>query len=131
MLRIALAASVLSFGVSCASADVKPTMAEAAVRTTVIESGKASWYKMGHTTANGERYDPDGLTAAHPSLPFNTKVKVRDSNSGREVVVRINDRGPFHGGRVIDLSRGAARQIGLIDKGVTSVEIMAFAEAGS
>ncbi|MEM7566325.1 MAG: septal ring lytic transglycosylase RlpA family protein [Pseudomonadota bacterium] len=113
MNRILLAAAAFSLSLSAASADV-------------IQSGKASWYKMGHTTANGESYDPDGLTAAHRTLPFNTRVKVRDRSSGREVVVRINDRGPFVGNRVIDLSRGAAREIGMINKGITSVDIIAL-----
>ncbi len=113
MNRIVVAAAALVLSVSAASADI-------------LQSGKASWYKMGHTTANGEAYDPDGLTAAHRTLPFGTKVKVRDRKSGAEVVVRINDRGPFVGDRVIDLSRGAARSLGMINKGVTSVDIIAL-----
>ena len=85
--------------------------------------GKASWYKMGTRTANGERYDPMGITAAHPSLPFNTKVRVTNPRSGESVVVRINDRGPFTGGRIIDLSQGAAQAIDLVKLGVAQVKI--------
>lgn len=81
----------------------------------------ASWYEMGHTTANGERYDPDGLTCAHKTLPFNTKLRV--TYKGRSVDCRVNDRGPFTKGRHLDLSRGAARAIGLIDAGVARVEV--------
>lgn len=85
--------------------------------------GKASWYKMGTRTANGERYDPMGITAAHPTLPFNTKVRVTNPHSGDSVVVRINDRGPFTGERIIDLSQGAAQAIELVRLGVAKVSI--------
>ena len=87
------------------------------------QEGKASWYKMGTKTANGERYDPMGITAAHPSLPFDTKVLVTNPASGKSVVVRINDRGPFTGGRIIDLSQGAAQKINLVRAGVAKVSI--------
>ena len=87
------------------------------------QEGKASWYKMGTKTANGERYDPMGITAAHPSLPFDTKVRVTNPASGKSVVVRINDRGPFTGGRIIDLSQGAAQKINLVRAGVARVSI--------
>jgi rare lipoprotein A len=75
--------------------------------------GTASWYHEGAKTANGERYRPDGITAAHKTLPFGTRVLVRNQRTGRTVTVRINDRGPFIGGRIIDLSRGAKRVIGM------------------
>lgn len=71
----------------------------------------ACWYGFGHRTANDGRFAPDSLTAAHHSLPIGTRVRV--TYCGRSVVVRINDRGPFIAGREIDLSRGAARAIGL------------------
>jgi len=87
------------------------------------ETGKASWYKMGTKTANGERFKPDGLTAAHRTLPFGTKVRVKNLRNGKTVVVRINDRGPFIKSRIIDVSKGAARKIGLIQAGVTKVSI--------
>jgi rare lipoprotein A len=73
--------------------------------------GTASWYHEGSKTANGERYRPDGISAAHKTLPFGTRVLVRNQRTGRTVTVRINDRGPFIRGRIIDLSRGAKRVI--------------------
>jgi rare lipoprotein A len=89
-------------------------------------SGSASWYGgqfHGRKTANGERYDMNGLTAAHRSLPFGTKVRVTNKKTGKSVVVRINDRGPFVGKRVIDLSRGAAKSINMLGTGVASVNL--------
>lgn len=91
-----------------------------------VLTGVASWYGPGfdgRTTANGETFDQDALTAAHPSLPFGTQVRVTYRRTGESVVVRINDRGPYHGGRVIDLSREAAREIGLTQSGVGRVTI--------
>ena len=85
--------------------------------------GLASWYKMGTRTASGERFDPSGITAAHPSLPFDTKVRVTNAKSGESVVVRINDRGPFGGKRIIDLSKGAAEAISLVKTGIAQVKI--------
>lgn len=90
------------------------------------ERGEASWYGpafAGRPTANGEIFDPSALTAAHPTLPFGTRVEVRSIDTGRTVVVRINDRGPFVGGRIIDLSRAAAEAIGLIGSGVAPVRL--------
>lgn len=84
----------------------------------------ASWYGerfRGRSTANGESYDPDGLTAAHKTLPFGTRLKVTYPVTGRSVVVRVNDRGPFIEGRSLDLSKGAAAAIGIRDKGVDTV----------
>jgi rare lipoprotein A len=86
-----------------------------------VMHGKASWYSHGKRTANGEAFHPGGLTAAHRSLPFGTRVRVVNQHNGRSVVVRINDRGPFVGGRIIDLSRGAAQSIGVA--GVASVAL--------
>ena len=89
-------------------------------------SGMASWYGPGfhgRQTANGEIYNQNALTAAHPNLPFGTKVKVTNVHTGSSVVVRINDRGPFVGGRVIDLSAAAARVIGLVRSGVAPVRL--------
>lgn len=88
--------------------------------------GWASWYGPGFDggqTANGEIFDQYELTAAHPSLPFGTMVRVTNQDNGQSVVVRINDRGPYAGGRVIDLSKGAARAIGMIGSGVAPVQI--------
>lgn len=81
----------------------------------------ASFYASGHRTANGEAFRPDGLTAAHRSLSFGTWVRVTRAATGRSVVVRINDRGPFVAGRSIDLARGAARRLGMIGAGTARV----------
>jgi len=89
--------------------------------------GRASYYGgnyAGQTTASGESFDPDALTAAHPSLPFGTRVRVTRVNGPEEAVtVRINDRGPFTDDRIIDLSRGAARRIDMIREGVVEVRL--------
>ncbi len=81
------------------------------------------YYWQGKVTANGERYKPDGISAAHKTLPFGTRVKVTHLGSGRSIVVRINDRGPFIKGRIIDLSRGAAGVLGIKGSGVARVRI--------
>jgi rare lipoprotein A len=96
-----------------------------------IEEGKASWYGPnfhGRFTASGEKYDMRQMTAAHPSLPFNTLVWVENKSNGRGTLVRINDRGPYAGGRVIDLSRGAARELDMIGHGVTNVQLFVVKE---
>lgn len=87
------------------------------------QQGLASYYKSGHQTANGERFNPHGLTAAHRTLPFGTLVKVTNLKNGESVVVRINDRGPFKRKRVIDLSLGAAKIIGLVRAGIAPVRV--------
>ena len=80
-----------------------------------------SYYWQGKKTANGERYNSEGLTAAHKTLPFGTKLRV--TYKGKSVMVRVNDRGPFIKGRQLDLSRGAARQLGMINAGVAAVQV--------
>jgi rare lipoprotein A len=100
----------------------------------VVDRGIASWYGPkfhGRRTANGERYNMHGLTAAHRTLPFGTWVEVTNLDNGRRVVVRINDRGPFVKGRVIDLSLGAARQLELVGPGTARVELRLLAAAGT
>jgi rare lipoprotein A len=95
-------------------------------RVRSVSQGQASWYGpgfFGNRTANGEVFRPGTLTAAHRTLPFGTKVRVTNMRNGRTAVVRINDRGPFHGNRVIDLAHGAAHQLGLISSGVASVKL--------
>ena len=103
--------------------------------TGVIEEGWASWYGpgfAGRLTANGEIFDPNELTAAHKTLPFDTRVRVTSKRNGRSVVVRINDRGPFKPGRIIDLSRAAAEAIGMVGSGVAQVSIAIVAgDAGA
>lgn len=91
-----------------------------------VQTGRASWYGTPHhgrKTASGEIYDMHQLTAAHRTLPLGTRVKVTNAANGRSVVVRINDRGPYIGGRIIDLSQAAAREIGAIGAGVFSVRL--------
>jgi rare lipoprotein A len=90
--------------------------------------GEASYYAdrfAGETTANGETFDPDDMTAAHPSLPFDTRVRVTriGGERTRSVVVRINDRGPYADDRIIDLSEAAAQEIGMIEEGVVEVRL--------
>ena len=85
------------------------------------QCGKASWYALHSKTASGERMNPSAMTAAHRSLPFGTKLLVTNPKNGKSVMVRINDRGPFIRGRVLDLSKGAAQRIGIISAGHASV----------
>lgn len=85
------------------------------------QCGRASWYALHSKTASGERMNPSAMTAAHRTLPFGTKLRVTNQNNGKSVIVRINDRGPFIRGRVLDLSKGAAGQLGFIGSGHTSV----------
>jgi rare lipoprotein A len=97
-----------------------------------VETGKASWYGDAHhgkKTASGEVYDMAELTAAHRSLPLGTRVRVVNVENGRSVVVRVNDRGPFVRGRIIDLSRAAARELGPLGAGVFTVRIEVLEDA--
>jgi len=87
----------------------------------MAQCGKASWYALTSRTASGERMNPAALTAAHRTLPFGTKVRVTNSRNGKSVIVRINDRGPFIRGRILDLSKAAARQLDFVGAGHTSV----------
>jgi rare lipoprotein A len=92
----------------------------------LVGSGRASYYGeafRGRRTASGERFDPDGLTAAHRTLPFGTRLRVTNERNDQSVVVRVTDRGPFHGARIIDLSKGAARRIGMVRSGTARVRI--------
>lgn len=92
--------------------------------------GVASYYWQGSRTASGARFNPDGLTAAHRTLPFGTKVRVTNKRNGRSVVVTINDRGPFIRGRIIDLSRGAAGVIGMRSAGLAPVSVEVLGRSG-
>ena len=94
------------------------------------EIGTASWYGQetrnqpgGHMTANGEAFDPAQLTAAHKHLPLPTYVRVTNLQNGKSIIVRVNDRGPFVAGRIIDLSAGAAKRLGFYGQGITRVEV--------
>lgn len=100
----------------------------------VEQQGTASYYAdkfEGRMTANGETYDPDAMTAAHPHLPFGTRVRVTriDMVDEPSVVVRVNDRGPFSGGRIIDLSKAAARELDMMQEGVVEVRIEVVEES--
>ncbi len=91
-----------------------------------VEFGMASWYGKpyhGRQTASGEKYNMNEMTAAHRTLPFGTKVKVTRLDNGRQCVVRINDRGPFVRGRVIDLSRESAKKLDLVIDGIADVKV--------
>ncbi|MFP4049326.1 MAG: septal ring lytic transglycosylase RlpA family protein [Desulfovermiculus sp.] len=100
------------------------------------EQGTASWYGNetlnqagGHMTANGEAFDPEQLTAAHKHLPLPTYVRVTNLGNKRSIIVRVNDRGPFVSGRIIDLSAGAARRLGFYNQGTTEVLVETVATA--
>jgi rare lipoprotein A len=112
--------SVLLSGIAAVAsstiATAEPGSAASYTETISPQSGKASWYGPGfhgRRTASGERFNTNDMTAAHKTLPFGTKVKVTNKRTGQSVVVRINDRGPYAHGRVIDLSRASARAIGI------------------
>ena len=93
---------------------------------TMMETGLASWYGAKHhgkRTASGEVFNQDRLTAAHPTLPWGSRVKVINLDNGKSVEVRINDRGPYKKGRIIDVSRAAARALGMVQQGIATVRI--------
>ena len=115
-----IASALLVFGVGT-TASAKP----------MKQCGKASWYKLRGTTASGERADPSGLTAAHRTLPFGTLVDVTNLSNGKTVRVRINDRGPYSKGRVIDVTQRAAKELGFINKGITRVRVTDTSRGGS
>lgn len=119
----ALAAALASGAVSFTA---PASYAQQLVAIVQTASGTASWYGgkfHGRRTASGETYNQNALTAAHRTLPFGTEVVVTNQANGRSVVVRINDRGPFTGGRIIDLSHKAASQIGMINSGTARVTL--------
>lgn len=121
-MRIALTLFATLLLGGCASQDVVDPQGYRA-------EGQASWYGAKHhgrKTASGERFDQNALTAAHRQLPFGTRVRVTHLGNGRQVTVRINDRGPFSKGRLIDLSRRAAEQLGMLRQGVAPVRIEAL-----
>jgi rare lipoprotein A len=94
------------------------------------ECGIASYYHEGSRTANGERYNPDGLSAAHKSLPFGTIVRVTHRKTGRSIDLRINDRGPFVAGRIIDLSRGAKNRFGMGGLAPVCIQVVSMPARG-
>ena len=98
---------------------------------TVLGRGSASYYAAkfdGRRTASGERFDNDDMTAAHRTLPFGSLVRVTNPANGRSVIVRVNDRGPFTRGRLIDVSRAAAEELGMVARGHANVELALIAD---
>lgn len=117
---------VVSWGAARLLGILKRGVAEVKISDAKTQTGYASWYGKyfhGRKTANGEVYDMDAMTAAHKELPFNTRVRVVNLKTGKSVVVRINDRGPFIEGRIIDLSRRAAGKLGMFFTGTTKVRV--------
>ena len=115
MLAIALAAAC--------GAPAKPVKRTGAATDGDAQHGLATWYGRGRGTASGERFDARAMTAAHRTLPFHTRVRVTNKRNGRSVIVRINDRGPFVRGRIIDVSEAAAEVLGMKRDGVVPVKI--------
>jgi rare lipoprotein A len=95
----------------------------AAAKTQFASHGVASFYTDGQKTANGEDFNPKDLTAAHPTLPFGTRLRVTNMATGRSVTVRVNDRGPFVAGRVVDVSYSAAETLGIVGTGIAKVKL--------
>lgn len=126
-IRLGIVALPLALTVAgCAGTRRAPASAPGAARVGAVESGEASWYgieERGNPTANGEPMDPGAMTAAHRTLPFGTVVEVTDRETGQSIRVRINDRGPFRAGRIIDLSHEAARRLGIVARGVAPVTV--------
>lgn len=121
--RFAAAGAALALTAACAGTRRAPATVATPGAT---EFGDASWYgieERGRLTANGESMDPGAMTAAHKTLPFGTVVEVTDRETGNSVRVRINDRGPFRPGRIIDLSHEAARRLGIVARGVAPVSV--------
>ena len=117
--------TILSLALSISSLFLTtPVAAHETVRTLGVKT--VSWYGPdfhGRKTANGERFNQHAFTAAHKTLPFGTKLKVTCIATGKSAIVTVNDRGPFHGNRALDLSKAAASAIGLLDRGVGKVKI--------
>jgi rare lipoprotein A len=116
---------LLACGFAVSACTVLPK-GQADLDVSLKERGMASWYGEdfhGWVTANGEIYDMEALTAAHRTLPLGTEVRVTNAENGKQVHVRINDRGPYLYGRVIDLSLAAARELGMVESGVAAVQI--------
>jgi len=114
----------LLFAVGCGGAPKSATTGKA--HPAGVQDGKASWYGGSHhggPTASGERFNKHAMTAAHRTLKMNTRVRVTNKRNGRSVEVRINDRGPYARGRIIDLSEAAAKKLDMIDAGVVPVRI--------
>lgn len=125
MKRIHIRALLAAAGMLVAVSVISATHAHSSGMSQTF-AGSASWYGgkfHGRKTANGELFDMNQLTAAHKTLPFGTRVKVTNNRNGKSVIVRINDRGPYVKKRVIDLSRKAAQEVGMIKSGTAPVTV--------
>lgn len=91
--------------------------------TQIASQGVASFYTEDQRTANGEKFDTNALTAAHPTLPFGTRLRVTNVSTGRSVTVRVNDRGPYVPGRIVDVSGSAANALGMVESGIAKVKL--------
>ena len=118
--RLRIASSILHRRVAGA---VKKRTPIVAAKSPAASQGIASFYNEGEITANGEKFVPSELTAAHRTLPFGTRLRVTDVGTGQSVTVRINDRGPFITGRVVDLSQSAAETLGIVERGLAKVKL--------
>lgn len=122
------AAFMLLLGAGLTQTDLAKARSFEEARAGFRQVGLASWYGPGfhgRLTASGERFDQNELTAAHRKLPLGTEVRVTNLENGRSIVVQINDRGPYVEGRVIDLSKAAARRLGMVEDGVAKVRVEA------
>lgn len=122
----ALAVTLVLVLGACGGGQQKPQAATPPAQQSGVQLGLASWYGGRHhggPTASGERFDKRAMTAAHRTLKFQTRVRVTNRNNGRSVIVRINDRGPFVRGRIIDVSEAAAEQLGMKAAGVVPVKV--------
>jgi rare lipoprotein A len=102
---------------------LRASSASSASATASASGGVASFYSDDQETASGEKFDKNELTAAHPSLPFGTRLRVTNVSTGRSVTVRVNDRGPYVRGRVVDVSYSAAEALGMVNAGVANVKL--------
>jgi rare lipoprotein A (peptidoglycan hydrolase) len=131
MRRLVIGCAVAGLIALSAKSEARSSVSSLAPRPKIVpkeepRTGEASWYGEefeGNTTASGETYDSNGLTAAHPSLPFGTTVRVTNLNNRRNILLRINDRGPYIGRRLIDVSWRAAQRLGFVDSGTTPVSV--------
>jgi len=127
LIRLTASCALFAFA-SCVNAtNSKPEEVIPGYKVKTVEHGKASWYNVrtnrGHATASGERLDERAATAAHKTLPMGTKVRVTNLVNGNSEVVRINDRGPFIKGRIIDVTIGTAEKLGFVRSGVVPVKV--------
>lgn len=117
---------VFSLAAAITVAGIGKSFASPSCEEEIFQTGSASWYGPGfqnNKTANGERFNQHEVSAAHKTLPFNQLVKVTIKGTGKSLIVRINDRGPYVKGRIIDLSRKAADKLGFIEEGTAPVEL--------